>query len=244
MLQNTRIESITHLLHAYNRPGTLIVMNGLYPSLFAHGIAVALSPLPIAALIFLLLSNRPKSNSIGFLAGWFVALIVNVSLFAFLFGASGVPQGGDPIGVKVFHGVLGVILILFAFSEWRKRPKKGQKPVVPKWMLAVASFSPTKSFLIAVGLVTINAKNTVLDVAVGDMINNKAGNLAETIVAILVFSFIASLSILIPVAAFLLFGAQLKGTLNRVNSFFIAYSNVILSVLFLILGVGILLKAF
>lgn len=219
-------------------------MNGLFPNLLTHGIAVALSPLPIAALIFLLLSNRPKANSIGFLLGWFVALIVNVSIFAYLFGASHVPAGGDPIGVRVFHGVLGVILVLFAINEWRRRPRKGKKPSVPKWMLTVAGFTPTKSFLIAVGLVTINAKNTVLDVAVGDLINNKAGNLAETIIAILIFSFIASLSILIPVLAFLLFGNQLKEMLNKVNTFFINYSNVILSVLFLILGIGILLKAF
>lgn len=218
-------------------------MDSLYASLIPHGVAVALSPLPIAALIFLLLSNKPKSNSIGFLAGWFIALVVNVAIFAFLFGASKVPAGGDPVGVRIFHLVLGIILMLFAVNEWRRRPKKGQAPVVPKWMQAVAGFTPTKSFLIAVGLVTINAKNTVLDVAVGDMINNKAASVTDGIIAILVFSFIASLSILIPVVAFLLFGSKLKGTLNNVNGFFVQNSNLILSILFLVLGIGILWKA-
>src|SRR5947207_15863182 len=99
-------------------------MNGLYTALVPHAVGVALSPLPIAALIFLLLSNRPKANSLGFLAGWFVALVINVLVFAFLFGASGVPQGGDPTGVRIFHAVLGLILILFALNEWKKRPKK------------------------------------------------------------------------------------------------------------------------
>lgn len=219
-------------------------MNSLDASLLPHGIAVALSPLPIAALIFLLLSNRPKANSVGFLAGWFAALVVNVGIFAFLFGASGVPVGGDPIGVKIFHGILGILLILIAFSEWKKRPKKGEKPKVPKWMRAVASFTPTKSFLIAVGLVTINAKNTVLDVAVGDIISQKAGSFPNELAAILVFSFIASLSILIPVVAFFLLGKRLKAPLTSVNGFFIRNSNIILFVLFLILGIDLLSKSF
>lgn len=219
-------------------------MNALYASLIPHAVAVALSPMPIAALIFLLLSNRPKANSLGFLAGWFIALVVNVFIFAFLFGASGVPQGGDPIGVRIFHFVLGVILILFALNEWKKRPKKGQKPAVPKWMREIAGFTPTKSFLIATALVTINAKNTVLDVAVGDLINNKAESIESGVVAIFVFSFIASFSILIPVIAFFLFGDRLKKTLDSLNGFFIKKSNMILFILFLILGVGIMLKAF
>lgn len=219
-------------------------VNSLYSSLIPHGIGVTLSPLPIAALIFLLLSNRPKANSLGFLAGWFIALVVNVFIFAFLFGASGVPAGGDPIGVKIFHAVLGVLLILIAVSEWRKRPKKGQKPVTPKWMQAVASFTPFKSFLIAVGLVTVNAKNTVLDVAVGDVISQKAGSIGSELTAILVFSFIASLSILIPVLGYFLFGDKLKGALNSVNGFFIQNSNIILFALFLVLGLDLLYKAF
>lgn len=216
----------------------------MYDSLIAHGIAVALSPLPIAALIFLLLSNKPKANSLGFLIGWFVALIINVSLFAFLFGAANVPKGGDPIGVKLFDTTLGVILIIFAFNEWKGRPKKGQKAKVPKWMLAVANFNPMKSFLIAASLVTINAKNTVLDVAVGNVISQNAKSVESAITAIIVFSFIASLSILIPVVLFFIFGDKLKEILNGVNGFFIKNSNFILAVLFFLLGVSLVLKAF
>lgn len=219
-------------------------MGNLYTTLIAHGIAVALSPLPIAALIFLLLSNKPKSNSLGFLLGWFIALVVNVFIFAFLLGASGVKQGGDPIGVRIFHVILGVLLILIAFNEWKGRPKKGQKPKVPKWMQEVANFNPFKSFMIAAALVTINAKNTVLDVAVGAIISHEASSINNAIFAIIFFSFVASISILLPVLAFLMFGNRLKKPLNSVNGFFVKNSNVILCVLFLILGVSLLLKAF
>lgn len=219
-------------------------MHGLYDSLIPHAVAVALSPLPIAALIFLLLSNKPKANSVGFLAGWFTALIINVSLFAFLFGVANVPKGGDPVGVKVFDIILGVILILFALNEWKGIPKKGQKAKVPKWMQAVANFNPAKSFLIAASLVTINAKNTVLDVAVGNVISQNTTSSIETLTAIIVFSFVASLSILIPVVLFLVFGSKLKGALNGVNGFFIKNSNFILAILFFLLGVSLVVKAF
>lgn len=219
-------------------------MESLYAGLIPHGIAVALSPLPIAALIFLLLSNRPKSNSLGFLAGWFLALLVNITIFIMLFNASDVPAGGDPLGVKIFHLVLGVLLILFGLNEWRNRPKKGKKPKVPKWMEAVANFNPFKSFFIAASLVTINAKNTVLDVAVGDLISKSTVSFDEKVIAVIVFSFIASLSILIPVIAFFILGDRLKGTLNSVNGFFVKNSNVILSVLFILLGVSLVVKVF
>lgn len=219
-------------------------MENLYASLIPHGIAVALSPLPIAALIFLLLSNKPKSNSLGFLAGWFLALIVNITIFAMLFGASGVPAGGDPIGVKIFHFILGLILVVFGINEWKGRPKKGKKPKVPKWMETIANFNPLKSFLIAASLVTINAKNTVLDVAVGDLISKSGGSLDQKVIAIIIFSFIASLSILIPVIAFIILGDKLKGTLHKVNGFFVKNSNVILAILFLLLGASLIMKVF
>lgn len=219
-------------------------MENLYSGLIPHGIAVSLSPLPIAALIFLLLSNRPKSNSLGFLAGWFLALVANITIFVLLFGASGVPAGGDPLGVKIFHLVLGGLLILIGLNEWKGRPKKGQKPKVPKWMEAVANFNPFKSFLIAASLVTINAKNTVLDVAVGDMISKSTESMEGKITAIIIFSFVASLSILLPVIAFFILGNRLKKTLNSVNGFFVQNSNVILAVLFLLLGASLVVKVF
>lgn len=219
-------------------------MGNLYASLIPHGIAVALSPLPIAALIFLLLSNRPRSNSLGFLIGWFLALLLNISIFVALFHASGVPAGGDPGGVKVFHLILGVLLIVIGLNEWRGRPKKGKKPNIPKWMEAIAHFNMLKSFLIAVSLVTLNAKNTVLDVAVGDMISKSSDSAEGKVTAIIVFSFIASLSILIPVVAFFIMGNKLKKPLNNVNGFFIQNSNVILAVLFLLLGASLVIKVF
>src|SRR3989344_2989663 len=101
-------------------------MDKVVASVLPYAVAVALSPMPIAALILMLLSNRAKVNSIMFLIGWIAGLFL-----------------------------LGVVLVLLAIKEWHQRPKKGEEAPLPKWMGAIETFSPFKAFGIGLLLATI-----------------------------------------------------------------------------------------
>jgi hypothetical protein len=89
-------------------------------------IGVAISPVPIIAVILVLFSDRAKVNGPMFLAGWTVALGL-VSGIAYLAsdagGASTDSQATD--GVSWGQIVLGVVFLLLAGRSWRDRPEPG-----------------------------------------------------------------------------------------------------------------------
>lgn len=219
-------------------------MPALFASIFPHAIEVALSPLPISAVILLLLSSKPRANSLAFLFGWVVAIFANVALFMFLVSIE--PKSADSKGtaIAIINGILGALLIYLAYRQWIIRPKAGQKPKTPKWMEAIDQFTPIKSFIIALSLVTINAKNTVIDVATGALIAHSANTPAQGFTALTIFALISSVTIAIPVIAYLLFGKTLSRTLSHLKRWFIYNSATILSILFFLLGAELLYKAF
>lgn len=220
-------------------------MTDLIAHITPHAVAVALSPIPIAALILLLLSNKARVNSVLFLLGWMFAISINVLVFALLADAMHqTTHQSNAMISSVIHAVLGIALLFFAWRQWKSRLKPGEEPKMPKWMQTIETLSPWMAFVIAFSLVTINAKNTVIDITTGIIIGQATTTVTQTLTAILIFTSMASITIAVPVFAFLLMGNKLNDTLQKTKTWFIYNSPVILLVLFLILGVDLLSKAF
>ncbi len=220
-------------------------MIALIAQITPHAVVVALSPMPIAALILLLLSNKARVNSILFLLGWVTAIFLNVGIFAFLSNTMQHADHKDSVVISSYiHAVLGIILLLFAYKQWRNRLKPGETPITPKWMETIETLSPLMAFVIAFSLITINAKNTIIDITTGVIIGQTTNTFSQTIIALCIFTFMASITIAIPVFAFLLLGTRLNTTLQKTKTWFIYNSATILFVLFLVLGFDLLCKAF
>nr|MBP9719103.1 GAP family protein [Candidatus Levybacteria bacterium] len=179
-------------------------MLDLVVQLLPHAVAVALSPMPIAALILVLLSKQARVNSVLFLLGWVTALMINVGVFAFL---ANMQQQTDHTSRIVFsstiNGFLGVVLLFLAVKQWRNRLKPGEMPRTPAWMQKIETLSPLMAFVIAFSLITINAKNTVLNIAAGVLIGQSTTLVSQAMLVIVVYSCIASITIMVPVIAFL-----------------------------------------
>lgn len=218
-------------------------MEKIIADILPHSVAVALSPMPIAALSLLLLSKKAKANSIAFSVGWILALIINVGLFALIFKGQEEITGPRSSISQIINGILGIFLLFLSFKQFKARPLPGKTPTMPKWMEAVESFSPIKSFFTAFLLVTINAKNTVIDISTGVYIGKAATSISEGISIIFIYSILSSLTILIPVIGFLLWGGKLQNMFNNLKAWLVANNATILFVLFLILGVNLISKA-
>lgn len=207
-----------------------------------YATAVALSPMPVAALILMLLSKRAKINSIAFSAGWIVglaALVYFVKYLIDLFGKDAHQATGIPVAVLI-HGILGIVLILFALKEWKMRPKKENVPQMPKWMKAIVSFTPAKAFTIGFLLATVNLKNTPMGITVGAVIDQSGGSALNVLIAYLIF---ASSTITIPTIGFLILGKSLEKTLESMKTWLVRNNATIMFVLFLFLGIVLLSKA-
>ena len=110
--------------------------------ILTYAIGVAISPVPIIAVILMLFSARARVNGPMFLAGWVVALGV-VSAVAYALADAGDAGTDDTASDTISWGqiAVGVFFLLVAARQWRGRPAPGTQPEMPKWMAGIDAFS-------------------------------------------------------------------------------------------------------
>jgi hypothetical protein len=131
-------------------------------------IGVAISPVPIIAIILMLLSKRAGANSATYLVGWVAGIAVAVSVVVAVAGTATLQTGSGPTTTVSWIKVgLGVLLLLAGVRDWRKRPKAGEQPTLPKWMTSIECITPPKAGGLGLLLSAVNPKNLLLIVAGG-----------------------------------------------------------------------------
>jgi hypothetical protein len=209
-----------------------------------YAIGVAISPLPIIAVILMLFSARARVNGTAFLAGWVVALAA-VCTVAYVLAHDGNAATNTTADDSVSWGkiVLGVVFLSLARRNWRKRPRAGETAPMPKWMATVDKVSPVKAFGLAVVLVAVNPKNLVLTLgAAGGLAQLPGLSTSDAVVSIVVFVVIASLTIAGPVAYAAFGGDKARTFLDTAKEWLTVHNPAVMGVLFLIFGVDLIAK--
>ena len=104
-------------------------MESALGSILPQAIGVAISPVPIIAVILMLFTQRARSNGTAFLIGWVLALVVVGSIVLILANAGKISAGGNPSTLAyVIKLLLGLLFILMSIRQWRGRPKEGEEP--------------------------------------------------------------------------------------------------------------------
>jgi hypothetical protein len=104
---------------------------------------VAVSPLPIVAIILLLATPRGRANGSLFAVGWLVGLSVLGAVVLLLAGPTDPSDDGQPAAwTGWLKLLLGVLLLLLAARQWRARPAEGAEPEMPKWMAGLDRLRP------------------------------------------------------------------------------------------------------
>ena len=162
-------------------------------------VGVAISPVPIIAVILMLFSGRAKVNGPMFLAGWVVALAV-VSGAAYLLSDAGNASTDSAAadGVSWAQIVFGVLFLLLAGRSWRNRPAPGTEPQMPKWMAGIDAFAPAKALGLGLLLAGVNPKNLLLAAGAGSALAVTGPSTAEAAVSLIVFVAVGSLTIAGP----------------------------------------------
>jgi Sap, sulfolipid-1-addressing protein len=206
-------------------------------------VGVAISPIPIIAVILMLFSARARVNGAAFLAGWILSLAA-LSTVVYVLAHDGNVATSTTADDTVSWGkiVLGAGLVMLALRNWRKRPAPGAEPEMPKWMEAVDRMSPAKAFGLAVVLAAVNPKNLLLTLGSATGLAQLGLSTSEAIVSTAVFVVVASLSIAVPVAYAVFGGATAKDTLDSAKTWLTANNAAVMAVLFLIFGVDLIAK--
>jgi threonine/homoserine/homoserine lactone efflux protein len=208
--------------------------------LLPAAVGIALSPLPIAAVILMLFSARARVNGLLFIAGWIAGLMVVGSAVLVLGGGSS-GSSDDPSPASLWLKViLGAALLILGFRDWRSRPDADAEPATPKWMASVDAFAPWKAFLLAILLSGVNPKNLALDIAGVTTIAQADLTQAAEWLWLAVFVVLASLTVVAPVAYYLVAGARAEGTLTAMKTWLIRHNAAVIGVLLLVFGVKLL----
>jgi threonine/homoserine/homoserine lactone efflux protein len=202
-----------------------------------YGVGVALSPVPIIAVVLMLATPQGRINGPAFLAGWIVGIAVlgTIVLLA-ASGASASDHGAPATWVSIVKIVLGVLLLALAAKQWRGRPRGDAEPELPAWMKTIDTFTPVKSIGMAVLLSAINPKNLLLVVAAAAAIAQTGVSTVDQAVALAVFILIATLGVGAPVAIFFLLGARATKILGELHEWMARENATIMAVICLIIG--------
>ncbi|MDH4103691.1 MAG: GAP family protein [Thermoleophilia bacterium] len=200
-------------------------------------IGVAISPVPIIAVVLMLGTPRARANGPAFAVGWLAGLTIVGAIVLLLASGNAAEDDGSPATwASVLEFVFGVLLLLMAARIWRGRPKPGQEAEMPKWMQTIDGFSAGKSFGAGALLSGLNPKNLALTIAAATAIAQTGIPGGKQAVALAVFVVVGSLTILAPVAIYFLMGAKAKEILDDLKGFMQAHNAAIMAVLLLVLG--------
>jgi threonine/homoserine/homoserine lactone efflux protein len=207
----------------------------------SFGVGVALSPVPIIAVVLMLGTPRARANGPAFLVGWIIGLALVGTVVLVIAGGADASEDEQPATwVGVLKLVLGALLVLLAAKQWRGRPRQGEEAAMPKWMQAIDRFTPGRSLAIATALSGINPKNLLLTVGAAAAIAQTGADTAGQAVALAVFVLVGTIGPGAPVAIYFALGERAERILYNLKSWMAANNTAIMAVLCLVIGVKLI----
>jgi threonine/homoserine/homoserine lactone efflux protein len=203
--------------------------------LLPSAIGVALSPIPIVAAVLMLGTPRARTNGPAFAAGWIVGLVA-VGVIVLLVAGDADSSDDTSTVADVVTLVFGLLLLAVAVKQWRSRPRPGTEPEMPKWMAAIDSSTPGRSFGLGALLSGINPKNLALTLAAAASLAQAGLSTGGDVAGLATFVAIGSLTVAGPVVAYLLLGKGAERALGEVKAFMSEHNAVIMAVVCLVLA--------
>jgi threonine/homoserine/homoserine lactone efflux protein len=206
-------------------------------------VGIAISPVPIIAVILMLLSRKATATSTAFLLGWVAGVVVVTVVVLALVGQAGDSSGGEPSTLSsVLKVVFGVLLLLMALRQWRSRPKAGEAGEMPKWMGAIESFTFGRALGLGFVLSGINPKNLLLCLGAGTTIGAAHLPAGQVVVAMTVFTVLASSTVAVPVVGYLAARDRMAAPLESLRAWLTQNNAGVMAVLLLVLGTALVGK--
>jgi threonine/homoserine/homoserine lactone efflux protein len=205
------------------------------------GVGVALSPVPIIAVVLMLGTPRARANGPAFVLGWVIGLAVVGTIVLLAASGAGASESGEPATwVDVLKLVLGCLLALVAIKQWRGRPHEGDEAALPKWMQTIDTFAPGKALAMGALLSGVNPKNLLLTLAAASAIAQTGIDTGRQAVALAVFVAIGTLGPGLPVAIYFVLGARAEHVLDDLKLWMAAHNAAIMAVLCLVIAAKLL----
>ena len=200
-------------------------------------IGVMISPLSIIAVISMLLSKRARNDSLTFLFGWILGLIIIGGAVLLIAGTQNFSPGSEPsIGASIIRLLAGVLLLFLAIREWKVTIQTGKQPKLLTQINAMDTFTSAKAFGLGLLLSAAYPKNLTLTIiAALTIVQAQASGLFNITVfsVFIIFVLISSALVIIPVITSFVLGDKAVQTLDSWKAWNVEHYTAVLIVIFL-----------
>ncbi len=211
-------------------------------SILALAVGVAISPLPIMAVILILFTPKARTNGPAFAAGWVLGLAAVATVVLVIFDPQDFSDETPTNVAAALHIALGVLLLGLGLRRWRTRPGPGELPTPPKWMSGIATLGTLQAVGLAALLAGLNPKNLVLTISASvSVAQNELGG-GETAVVMLIYIAIATLTVATPVALLLVAPTKAQPILDNWRAGLMEHGVIVGVTLFTVFGALLLGK--
>src|SRR3954447_25558084 len=91
-------------------------------------VGILLSPMPIVAVVLMLVTPRARANSTAFVLAWFLGLFTVGVVVLLAVGAASSNTEQEPTWLSWAKIVLGLGAVVLAARQFRSRPTPGAEP--------------------------------------------------------------------------------------------------------------------
>ncbi|WP_375385637.1 GAP family protein [uncultured Microbacterium sp.] len=203
-------------------------------------LAVAISSVPIMAMIFMLLSPGRNRSAVPYMVGWILGIVIVLSVCALL--AHTVPTASSDrqpdVAVGIAEIIVGIALIGVAFFSWR-RSRRPETPKTPAWLSSAGKLGPWSS--LGLGLVlNVRPKGILLAIAAGLTLRADADTPSVVVVSIVVYTLIAASTVTIPIIATVAAPKRMEPRLVSVHDWMLRNGGLLTGVIVGFIGVFVI----
>jgi threonine/homoserine/homoserine lactone efflux protein len=206
--------------------------------------AIAVFPVPLIAVVLILGSEGGRGKGAAFALAWLAGLATAGVVVLLVAGEVDVSDGGEPKpwvdGVLI---ALGVVLVALAVKGWLGRPRSDEEAPTPRWMRSIDRFTVRRAAAAGFGLSALNPKNVLLVFAAATEIAGAGLPAGQRVAVLAVFVLVASAGVLAPLVYSAVAGERSRGPLDRLRAWMERWNVVIMSLLFLAIGLKLIVDA-
>lgn len=211
-------------------------MNALH-QLLPIAVGILISPLPIVAIVAILLSSRGRTAAPAYTAAFTLVSLAFVGLGALsTAGAAATSSAGSSVVVLILTILLTLGFAGLALASWLTRPRAGAAPKTPGWLAAVDTITPARAAGLGLLMAVTNSKNIPLELKGGSLIGAAHLPLIAAVGLCLALAVAGSLALILPTILAATGSAKVTRGLARLKTEMIAHNAVIMTVLFAILA--------
>lgn len=219
-------------------------MSGVISALIPLGAAVAVSPVPLLALVVVLLTAPSRGAGVGFFLGWTLGVTGAALLASTLSLRLPAPDNGASGSAAVAQIAVGVVLLLAAAGlGWSARSETGAAKLsgVARAVAAIGALTFVRA--VPVGLsFSLNPKALAVAGAAGVQLASAPAQLAETLAAAAVYVVVAVSPVGILVIIDLYAGPRFAARLETARSWLLQHSRLLTATVIAALGLLLLAR--